>query len=69
MYATFLSREEEGHRALGRDATFSWSKALTHPPRCDRTRHRKVWDLMAAIFDRKSWRHWGYNGALTTNVL
>ena len=33
-------REEERHRALGRDATFSWSRVLTHPPRCNRTRHR-----------------------------
>ena len=31
---------EERHRALGRDATFSWSRALTHPLRCNRTRHR-----------------------------
>ena len=31
---------KERHRALGRDATFSWSRALTHPPRCNRTRHR-----------------------------
>ena len=31
---------EERHRALGRDATFSWSRALTRPPRCNRTRHR-----------------------------
>ena len=31
---------EERHRALGRDATFSWSRALTHPQRCNRTRHR-----------------------------
>ena len=31
---------EERHRALVRDATFSWSRALTHPPRCYRTRHR-----------------------------
>ena len=31
---------EERHRALGRDATFSWSRALTHPPRCNGTRHR-----------------------------
>ena len=45
---------EEGHRALGREATFSWSRALTHPPRCNRTRHREVGDLMAAILDRKS---------------
>ena len=33
-------REEERHHALGRDATFSWSRALTHPPRCNRTHHR-----------------------------
>ena len=31
---------EERHHAPGRDATFSWSRALTHPPRCNRTRHR-----------------------------
>ena len=31
---------EERHRAPGRDATFSRSRALTHPPRCNRTRHR-----------------------------
>ena len=37
---TLVYREEERHRALGRDATFSWSRALTHPPRCNRTRHR-----------------------------
>ena len=41
-YPSFLNSEEEGHHALGRDATFSWSRALTHPPRCNRTRHRKV---------------------------
>ena len=50
---------EERHRALGRDATFSWSRALTHPPRCNRTRHRGrhlVSDFVgAAILDRKSW--------------
>ena len=58
---------EERHRALGRDATFSWSRALTHPPRCNRTRHRDrhlVSDFVgaailvfvgAAILDRKSW--------------
>ena len=55
---------EEQHRALGRDATFSWSRALTHPPRCNRTRHRDrhlVSDFVgAAILDRKSWgRHLG----------
>ena len=33
-------REEERHRALGRDATFTLSGALTHPPRCNRARHR-----------------------------
>ena len=32
---TLVYREEERHRALGRDATFSWSRALTHPPRCN----------------------------------
>ena len=36
VYATFLSREEEWHRALGRDATFSWSKVLDHPPKCNK---------------------------------
>ena len=48
---------EERHRALGRDATFSWSRALTHPPRCNRTRHRgRHLDFVgAAILDRKSW--------------
>ena len=42
---------EERHRALGRDATFSWSRALTHPPRCNRTRHRgpPSWYRGAAI--------------------
>ena len=54
--ATFPS-PEDGHRALGRDDTFSWSRALTHPPRCNRMRYREVRDLMAAILDRKScWR-------------
>ena len=58
---------EERHRALGRDATFSWSRALTHPPRCNRTRHRGrhlVSDFVgAAILDRKSWgRHLGVVG-------
>ena len=37
---TLVYREEERHRALGRDATFLWSRALTHPPRCNGTRHR-----------------------------
>ena len=37
---TLVYKEEERHRALGRDATFSWSRALTHPPRCNRTRYR-----------------------------
>ena len=37
---TLVYREEERHRALGRDATFTWSRVLTHPPRCNRTRHR-----------------------------
>ena len=51
-YATFLSLEEEWHRALGHDATFTWSRVLTHPPRCNRMHHRKVRGLMAAIMDR-----------------
>ena len=46
---------EERHRALGPDATFSWSRALTHPPRCNRTRHRgRHLDFVGAA-DRKSW--------------
>ena len=57
-------REEERHRALGRDATFSWSRALTHPPRCNRSRHRDrhlVSDFVgAAILDLTPWgRHLG----------
>ena len=31
-----------GVDSLGGDATFSWSRALTHPPRCILTRHREV---------------------------
>ena len=54
-----LVYREERHRALGRDATFSWSRALTHPPRCNRTRHRGrhlVSDFVgAAILDLTSW--------------
>ena len=48
---------EERHRALGRDATFSWSRALTHPPRCNRTRHRgrHLGVVGASILDQKSW--------------
>ena len=40
--------ENEGRRwrgggdALGSDATFPWSRGLTHPLRCNQTRHR-VW--------------------------
>ena len=59
-----LVYREERHRALGRDATFSWSRALTHPLRCNRTRHRgrhlgsEV--VGAAILDLTSWgRHLG----------
>ena len=44
--------EEERHCAIGRDATFSWSRALTYHPRCYRTGHREVWGLMVAILDR-----------------
>ena len=35
-----VHREEERHRALGRDATFPWPRALTNPSRFNRTRHR-----------------------------
>ena len=31
-----------GKDNLGRDATFPWSRVLTHPPRCNRTRHRII---------------------------
>ena len=68
MYGTFLSLEEEGHRAVGRHATFPWFRALTHPPRCNRTHHREVRDLMAAILDPTSGRHWGQRGTLTIAV-
>ena len=41
--------EEDGRRrmggggeALGRDATFPWSRALTHPSRCNRMRNRVI---------------------------
>ena len=46
--ATFLSPEEEGHHALGRDAYFSWSWAMTHPSRCNRT-----------CITGRSWTHLG----------
>ena len=57
-------REEERHRALGRDATFSWSRALTHPPRCNLTRHRNcnlVSDFVGAaiLYLASSGRHLG----------
>ena len=56
---TLVYWEEERHRALGRDATFSWSRALTHPLRCNRTRHRGrhlVSDFVgAAILDLTLW--------------
>ena len=53
-------REEERHRALGRDAIFSWSRALTHPPRCNRTRHRDG-HLVSDFVGSPSWisRHGG----------
>ena len=74
-------REEERHRALGRDSIFSWSRALTHPPRCNRMRHRDrhlesdfagrhlgSHAVGAAILDRKSWgRHLG--SEVTSNAL
>ena len=53
---------EERHRALGRDATLSWSRALTHPPRCNRTRHRDR-HLVSYFVGSPSWcrggRHLG----------
>ena len=45
---------KERHRALGRDATFSWSRALTHPPRCNRTRHRDC-HLVSDFVEPPSW--------------
>ena len=39
---TPLYNREERNRALGRDTTLSWSRALTHPPKCNRTRHRVI---------------------------
>ena len=61
---------EERHRALGRDATFSWSRALTHPPRCNRTRHRgRHLDFVgAAILDRKSWGPPSWTGSDVKNA-
>ena len=51
---------EERHRALGRDATFSWSRALTHPPRCNRTRHRgRHLDFVGAPSWCRGGRHLG----------
>ena len=49
-----LVYREERHRALGRDATFSWSRALTHPPRCNRTRHRGL-HLVSDFVGPPSW--------------
>ena len=61
---------EERHRALGRDATFSWSRALTHPPRCNRTRHRgRHLDFVgAAILDRTSWGPPSWTGSDVKNA-
>ena len=56
---------EERHRALGRDATSSWSRALTHPPRCNRTRHRDrhlVSDFVGAAI-LVSWRPPSWTGS------
>ena len=49
---------EERHRALGRDATFSLSRALTHPRRCNRTRHRGR-HLVSDFVGPPSWCHGG----------
>ena len=59
---------EERHRALGRDATFSWSRTLTHPPWCNRTRHRGrhlVSDFVGppSWISRRGGRHLGVVGA------
>ena len=61
---------EERHRALGRDATFSWSRALTHPPRCNRTRHRgRHLDFVgAAILDLTSWGPPSWTGSEVKNA-
>ena len=61
---------EERHRALGRDATFSWSRALTHPPRCNRTRHRgRHLDFVgAAILDLTSWGPPSWTGSDVKNA-
>ena len=57
---------EERHRALGRNATFSWSRALTPPPRCNRTRHRDR-HLVSDFLGPPPWcrggRHLGVVGA------
>ena len=45
---------KERHRALGRDATFLWSRALTHPQRCNRTRHRDC-HLVSDFMEPPSW--------------
>ena len=57
---------EERHRALGRNAAFSWSRALTPPPRCNRTRHRDR-HLVSDFVGPPPWcrggRHLGVVGA------
>ena len=51
----------EGVDSLERDATFSWSRALTYPPRCNLKHHREVtvaewrpsWIGLRDVFDSK----------------
>ena len=37
-------------------ATFPWSRALTHPSRCNRTRHRVVVSHLGRHLGLKTWR-------------
>ena len=52
-----LYKREERHHALGCDTTSSWSRALTHTPRCNRTRHRVIWKRnVAGVMPLVRWR-------------
>ena len=55
---------EERHHALGRDATFPWSRALTHPPRCHRTRHRVIRGVLRSSKVNPIEGHGGHLGAM-----
>ena len=35
-----MEERRRGDGGIGRDATFSWSRALIHPTRCNRMCHR-----------------------------